>query len=270
MLRMTLAASVVALVMATAASAEPCADCDPGGGGGGGGGGTGVSAPSAAFTYDNYKFTQTYVGLTSTSTGTITSYDWDFGDGSAHGTAASTSHQYSKGGVYHVKLTVANSAGSSSVTHDVTVQNRSPVAAFLASSQDVMTGEEITFKDGGRDDDGTIQAWGWEFGDGTEAYDQNPTHSYAKSGTYTVKLSEWDDQLAGGVATRQITVHNRPPVGAIVAAPQAPVAGQAVTFSAGASDPDGTVASYAWSFGGAGASSDASPKVTFATPGTYP
>ena len=54
--------------------------------------------------------------MTSTSTGTITSYDWDFGDGSAHATAASTQHQYSKGGIYHVTLTVGNSAGSSSVT----------------------------------------------------------------------------------------------------------------------------------------------------------
>jgi hypothetical protein len=85
---------------------------------------------------------------TSTSTGTVTSYDWDFGDGSAHAAAATTQHQYSKGGVYHVTLTVGNSAGSSSVTHDVTVQSRSPVAGFTASSLDVMTGEGVDLHDG--------------------------------------------------------------------------------------------------------------------------
>lgn len=266
MLRTSLVAVLAALSMAAVASAEPCADCDPGGGGGGGG----VTKPTAAFTYSDNQLSQTFVGMTSTSTGTITSYDWNFGDGSAHGTAASTSHQYSKGGTYHVTLTVGNSAGTSSVTHDVTVQNRSPFAAFLVSSQDVLTGEEVTFADGGYDDDGNLVAWSWDFDDGGFANVRNTTHSYAKSGTYTVSFREWDDQGAGALATKQIIVHNRPPAGAITAAPQAPIAGQSVTFGAGASDPDGTVASYAWTFGSAGASSAATAQVTFATAGTYP
>ena len=92
--------------------------------------------PAAAFTYDHSRLSQTFVGMTSTSTGTVTSYDWDFGDGSGHGTTATTRHRYAKGGIYHVTLTVGNSAATSSVTHDVTVQNRSPVAGFVASDLD--------------------------------------------------------------------------------------------------------------------------------------
>jgi PKD repeat protein len=270
MLRTTLAATAMALVMAAAASAEPCADCDPGGGGGGGGG---VTKPTAAFTYDNNKLSQTFVGMTSTSTGTITSYDWDFGDGSGHGTTANTQHQYSKGGVYHVTLTVGNSAGTTSVTHDVTVQNRYPTPGFVASDYDVMTGETVDFKDGGYDADGNLAAWAWSFGDmGNDSFSnvQNPTHSYAKSGTYTVQLQEWDDQGAGVVTTQQVVVHNRAPQGAIVVAPLDPMAGQTVAFGAGASDPDGSVASYAWDFGAAGSSTDAAPHVTFAAAGSYP
>jgi PKD repeat protein len=99
--------------------------------------------------------------------------------------------------------------------------------------------------------------------------DRNPSHAWAKSGTYTIKLTEWDDQGAGAIATQQVVVHNRAPESAISVAPQAPVAGDAVTFGAGANDPDGSVASYAWDFGTSGSSTAAAPQVTFADAGTY-
>ena len=34
----------------------------------------------------------------------------------------------------------------------------------------------------------TIDAWSWDFGDGTTSTDQNPVHQYTTSGTYTVAL----------------------------------------------------------------------------------
>jgi chitodextrinase len=155
------------------------------------------------------------------------------------------------------------------VTHDVTVQNRSPVAGFTDSGLDVLTGEEIALYDGGYDNDGNLVTWAWEFGDGATSNARNTTHSYARSGTYTIKLTEWDDQGAGAIATKDVVVHNRPPAGAITIAPLAPVAGQPVTLGASATDPDGTIAGYAWTFGAAGSSTQAAPQVTFPAAGSY-
>ena len=35
----------------------------------------------------------------------------------------------------------------------------------------------------------TADWWMWEFGDGTESYEQNPAHTYLKAGMYTVTLT---------------------------------------------------------------------------------
>src|SRR6185295_10687574 len=52
--------------------------------------------------------------------------------------------------------------------------------------------------------------------------------------------------------------------------PSSGIAPLAVTFSsAGSSDPDGTIASYAWTFGDGGSASGASASHTYATAGTF-
>ena len=112
-----------------------------------------------------------------------------------------------------------------------------------------MTGESVDLHDGGYDYDGNLAAWSWEFGDGGVSNARNTSHSYAKSGTYTVKLTEWDDQGAGAIATQQVVVHNRAPEGAITAAPQEPVAGPDGHVRRGRERPDRSIAAYAWDFG---------------------
>jgi PKD repeat protein len=47
--------------------------------------------------------------------------------------------------------------------------------------------------------------WLWDFGDGNTATDQNPTHTYAKSGDHTVTLTVSDDQ-GSDTTTQTITV----------------------------------------------------------------
>jgi PKD repeat protein len=89
---------------------------------------------------------------------------------------------------------------------------------------------------------------------------------------------------AAGRVTRQskfVTfVYDVPPASAFAFAPAAPVAGQAVTFADGSSDPDGTIVHWHWDFGdaasGAADTIDTSdpaagrqPEHAFGTPGTY-
>jgi len=72
-------------------------------------------APVAAFTADTSTSTVQFDASHSISpVGTVVSYTWDFGD-STGATLASptTSHAYAAAGVYNVRLTVTNSAGTS-------------------------------------------------------------------------------------------------------------------------------------------------------------
>ncbi len=50
------------------------------------------------------------------------------------------------------------------------------------------TANEVTFTDTSTDSDGTITHWVWNFGDGNSSATQNPVHTYAANGSYTVTL----------------------------------------------------------------------------------
>jgi hypothetical protein len=64
-----------------------------------------------------------------------------------------------------------------------------PVASFTIAP----SGLTVAFTDTSTDDDGTITAWNWDFGDGNHSTSQNPSHTYASSGPYTVSLTVEDD-----------------------------------------------------------------------------
>lgn len=88
------------------------------------------------------SFTKTVTNLTASfnASGTtdvdsfITSYAWLFGDGHT-GTGITTSHTYSVGGTYTVRLTATDNLGmSASVSHSVTVSAPAPVGASETTS----------------------------------------------------------------------------------------------------------------------------------------
>jgi PKD repeat protein len=62
-----------------------------------------------------------------------------------------------------------------------------PVASFSVT----VNGKTIQLKDGSFDDKG-VSAYAWEFGDGATSSSQNPSHTYAAAGDYTVKLTVTD------------------------------------------------------------------------------
>lgn len=57
---------------------------------------------------------------------------------------------------------------------------------------------------------GTIQSWAWDFGDNTTSALQNPTHTYAGTGTYPVTLTITD--VSGCTKTYQHDVVINPPI----------------------------------------------------------
>jgi PKD repeat protein len=140
-----------------------------------------------------------------------------------------------------------------------------PTAAFTQNCTDL----SCTFDgSGSSDSDGSVTGYAWDFGDGATATGATPAHSFAAAGTYPVRLTVTDDQGATGTITQQVTV---------LAPNIAPIASFTVgktnlavsVDGSGSSDPDGTVASYAWDFGDSGTGTGATASHTYAAGGTY-
>jgi hypothetical protein len=94
--------------------------------------------------------------------------------------------------------------------------------------------------------------------------------------TYTVRAEQGDSAgNTGFSAVRTFTIAappppNQPPTAAFTFLPGSPLPAQVVTFDgAGSSDPDGTIATYAWLFGDGAGAADAQPTHTYAAAGDY-
>lgn len=154
-------------------------------------------------------FTSSCSGLTcqfdaSGSSGGGLSYAWQFGDGQT-GSGVSPSHTYAASGSYTVTLTVTSSAGTSTVSHPVSVVkvNQAPTADFTFSCN----GLDCAFDGTGSDDpDGTIASYAWTFGDGGTATSPTPGHTYPSAGTWTVQLTVTDSDGATDSVSKQVAV----------------------------------------------------------------
>jgi PKD repeat protein len=61
-----------------------------------------------------------------------------------------------------------------------------PVASFSTSANAICTGETVAFTDASSNNP---TAWAWDFGDGSNASVENPTHAYVSAGTYIISLT---------------------------------------------------------------------------------
>ncbi len=125
------------------------------------------------------------------STGDITSWYWTFGDGSVH-MGQDTVHRYSKAGKYTVCLIAWNEVSGSRDELCRVIQVGTPacnVRADFSYFIDEST-RQIRMTDLST---GTITSWFWDFGDGVTSSKKSPSHAYADSGMYLVKLSVRDN-----------------------------------------------------------------------------
>lgn len=186
-----------------------------GGGGGGGGGGNANVFPRASFTATPVSGTPPLAvafnaSASSDADGTITGYTWNFGD-STSATGVTANHTYTAIGTYTATLTVTDNRGATADTTrtiQVTTPNLPPTASF----QFVPTGGAaplLVFFDGSQstDPEGPVADYLWDFGDGTGTVTgKTPTHTFAASGAFTVRLTVSDPQGLTGTTTQVVTV----------------------------------------------------------------
>ncbi|MCS6937147.1 MAG: PKD domain-containing protein [Candidatus Bipolaricaulota bacterium] len=159
--------------------------------------------------------------------------------------------------------------------------NQPPVVKITTPSENALLDERtVSFSGEWSDPDGDVQSVFWNFGDGHTSSDENPTHTYAQGGTYTVELTVTDNRGAKATSRIRFSINQEPIAYATARVQDVPesvpskfISGEpplAVAFSsAGTRDPDGKVASLSWSFGDGQFSDEPHPTHVYTEPGTY-
>jgi len=165
-------------------------------------------APQAEFGRSCQDLRCSFTDRSSDSDGNLVSWRWDFGDG-ASSTDQNPSHTYGSAGSYKVQLTVRDNGGAeANVTHTAEAQsapppsNKPPTADFDVHCKK----RNCDFTSKSKDDDGSIVAWQWDFGDGSISHEENKSHTYDQSGHYTVSLKVTDNRGATDTKQKKVDV----------------------------------------------------------------
>jgi ribosomal protein L14 len=232
-----------------------------------------VNQPPAANAGNNITLTlpvnsTTLNGSGTDADGTIVSYAWTRVSGPATFTlgtagAATTTLSNLVQGVYTFRLTVADNNGATG-TDDVIVTvnaaaNQPPIANAGSNITITLPTNNTTLNGSGTDADGTITGYAWTRVSGPTTFTlgtagaATTTLTNLVAGTYVFRLTVTDNNGATGTDDVTVTVNASAPSN------QSPIAiaGNNVTLNLPANsttlngtasfDPDGTIASYAWS-----------------------
>ncbi|RYZ55434.1 MAG: PKD domain-containing protein [Sphingobacteriales bacterium] len=229
-----------------------------------------VSKPDAAFTASplvgctplNVTFTDQSTGIPGT---TMVSRNWDFGNGNTTTVAGATaSSVYPNAGLYDITLIVTDNVGcKDTLVKNDYVDARSPVASFTVNDTAACIGQNLSFNNTSV---GTTLSASWDFGDNTTSNLFSPSHAYAATGSYTIRLIVTDP--SGCKDTLIKTAH------VVISKPNAsftmddtlaicpPLNVLFTNTSTGATN-------YLWTFGNSSTSSIPSPSAIYTTPGIF-
>jgi parallel beta-helix repeat protein len=112
---------------------------------------------------------------------------------------------------------------------------------------------------------GTPAAWEWDFGDGGNSTDRNPSHTYTTEGNYIVTLSV-SNSLGSDTETKEGFIN----VGSTFVAFESDVANGQFPLTVQFTDQSaGSSTAWYWDFGDGGTSADQNPVHTYLSAGTY-
>lgn len=200
------------------------------------------------------------VKFTDESQGTPTAWQWTFPGGTpSTSTQQNPTIVYKTTGTYDVTLKVTNSFGNNTKTISQYIE----VLPLVITSFTGFTIDKDLYTTNNTQNADTYL---WKFGDGQTSTEEEPIHTYAKDGTYTVELCATN---TCGTVCKKITVNVVTPVEANFTADlQEGCTSLKVKYRNLSSS---NVTTFAWSFPGGtpSISSEKEPLITYAVKGVY-
>ena len=112
----------------------------------------------------------------------------------------------------------------------------------------------------------TISAWDWDFGDGTTSSQQNPTHLYGASGTFTVSLEITSSDGCSVTSNQDVTVFENPVADFTF---NEACEGDITNFTDASTIGVGTINAWDWDFDDGNTSAVQNPANTYTVLGVY-
>ena len=143
---------------------------------------------SALDTTGCFPFPVQFRDKSTTASGAITAWSWDLGDGTLSGEAAPF-HTYTASGGYTVTLKTTNSFGcAKTVSKTQYIKVALGVKSSFTNNTPNVCAVPVTIDFTNTSTGPGLLTYSWDFGDGTTSAEPNPSHTYTKAGSYTVKL----------------------------------------------------------------------------------
>jgi PKD repeat protein len=224
--------------------------------------------------FSDQSFATGVLNLNATAVAPMTAWAWDFGDGETS-TERNPEHVYYAEGAYSVSLSASNAAGTSVLTKEdfITAESGVSFSANVTAGDAPLT---VRFTDTSTTaiiDGDLITERHWDFGDGGESLEKDPSYTFQTPGAYQVVLTTRTASGAySGTATQTITAHN---AAVFEAAFEANAVSGTVPFTVQFTDLtdlaglDFAENSWEWRFGDGLSSTERDPSHTFETPGTF-
>ncbi len=205
----------------------------------------------------------------------IESYSWDFGDGIGFSDERDPEYSYSSAGVYDVSLLVIDYDGDEDTVvkekYITVIEDLLPVSDFEADIVEFLEGGTVQFTYTGSEGNG-INSYSWDFGDGGQSSEENPSYQYLNPGLFTVSVTVVDADGDQDVAVKNeyITViEDLEPIADFIADATQVIQNGFLDFTYTGTEGNG-IESYSWNFGdGSELSTERNPTHQFTEAGIF-
>ncbi|MEA3496940.1 MAG: PKD domain-containing protein, partial [Bacteroidota bacterium] len=195
------------------------------------------------------------------------SYLWSFG-GNDTSTATNPNHSYSSSDTFEVKLLATTNFGCKDSAYQTNIVFPMPNSGFSVNdSNQCLRGNNFVFTNSSSISSGSLSYY-WDFGDGDTSTSKNPSHSFATSDTFQVKLLVYSGEGCPDSITKTVYVFPMPnSVFSINDSAQC-YYGNSYVFSNSSNISTGSI-SYLWNFGDSDTSTFTNPTHSYTSDDTF-